>query len=525
MAGFKRAMIAGDPPLAAQPTDNGRFTLDDLFRRAARRRPDALALIDPANRDTFTDHAPRRLTYAEADRVASAIAARLHGMGLLEETVIGIQLPNTVESVLTFLGVLRAGMIAAPLPLLWRRAEAVSALKRVGAKALITYGRVGAFDHAELALKVGADVFGLRYVCAYGATLPDGVVGFDDLCAAGPPAPVAPPGSVVPVGPRDAISSSGRIAVITADTGGRPIARNPRGLFAAGLSVLLEGGIRPDAIILSAIAPSSFAGISLTILPWLVSGGTLVLHHALDLDVLAQQWSEQACDTLILPEQVVFALAEAGALADRSVTAHAVWRAPEHLAESRSWSAEGAALVDVAVFGETALRAARRGADGRPAALVCGAIVAPDGGPSTVQIAEMACTEAGTVAFRGAMVPPLPPVSERGASPGPAPGEFVDTGYPCRIDRNGHSMVVTGPPAGVVGVGGYRFLMRDLQDIVERIDNGARLAVLPDPVLGQRLVGSARNRTAVAAALSECGANPLLIAAFSDRPRATGRPR
>jgi hypothetical protein len=46
-----------------------RTTLDDLFRRAAVRHPDMPALLDPPNRESFTDGAPRRLTYAEADRV------------------------------------------------------------------------------------------------------------------------------------------------------------------------------------------------------------------------------------------------------------------------------------------------------------------------------------------------------------------------------------------------------------------------------------------------------------------------
>ncbi len=63
-------------------------------------------------------------------------------MGLSADDVIGIQLPNIIESILTILGVMRAGMIAAPLPLLWRRADAVAALGRIGVKALITCGRV-----------------------------------------------------------------------------------------------------------------------------------------------------------------------------------------------------------------------------------------------------------------------------------------------------------------------------------------------------------------------------------------------
>ena len=87
----------------------GRATLDDMFRRAAARRPRAIALMDAPNRESFTDGAPRQLTYAQADRVVSAIAGRLNRMGLQTDSVIGLQMPNTVESVLTFLGILRAG--------------------------------------------------------------------------------------------------------------------------------------------------------------------------------------------------------------------------------------------------------------------------------------------------------------------------------------------------------------------------------------------------------------------------------
>ena len=68
------------PPLS--PTERTRVTIDDIFRRHARRRPDALALIDAANRESFTDGRPHRLTYAEADRIVAAIAARLRDMGL-----------------------------------------------------------------------------------------------------------------------------------------------------------------------------------------------------------------------------------------------------------------------------------------------------------------------------------------------------------------------------------------------------------------------------------------------------------
>ena len=57
-------------------------TLDDLFKRAAVHDPDAIALSDPPNRRAFTDGAPRRLTYAQADRAISALAAKFCRAGL-----------------------------------------------------------------------------------------------------------------------------------------------------------------------------------------------------------------------------------------------------------------------------------------------------------------------------------------------------------------------------------------------------------------------------------------------------------
>jgi non-ribosomal peptide synthetase component E (peptide arylation enzyme) len=170
-------MILIDPRLRAQPTGLGeRASLDELLRRAAALRPHGLALLDPPDRERFTDGAPRHLTYAQADRAVSAIAGRLRRIGLQTDAIVAMQMANTVENVLTFLGILRAGLIAMPLPLLWRRADAVAALRRVGATALIVSGRIGAADHFALAREIAAEIFPIRYVCGYGREPPDGLV-------------------------------------------------------------------------------------------------------------------------------------------------------------------------------------------------------------------------------------------------------------------------------------------------------------------------------------------------------------
>ena len=49
-----------------------------------------------------------------------------------------------------------------------------------------------------------------------------------------------------------------------------PVARSHAELMAGGLAVLLESGIGPHAVIQSTLAPSSFAGICLSLVPWLL---------------------------------------------------------------------------------------------------------------------------------------------------------------------------------------------------------------------------------------------------------------
>ena len=93
------------------------------------------------------------------------------------------------------------------------------------------------------------------------------------------------------------------------------------------------------------------------------------------------------------------------------------------------------------------------------------------------------------------MVPrhPFPPGAERAAMRCfmPDAAGFADTGYPCRADRDSGELSITGPPPGIVSVGGYRFKLEQLQELVGRTDPDAILAALPDALAGHRLAGSA----------------------------------
>jgi non-ribosomal peptide synthetase component F len=348
-------------------------TLDDLFRRAGVRRPDALALIDPPNGETITGGAPRRLTYAEADRAISALAAKLRRLSLQTDMVVAMQLANTVDSVIALLGVLRAGMIAAPLPLLWREQEMVAALSRIGAKAIVTSSHVGLAAQSEIAMQVAAELFPIRHICGFGRDLPDGVVPLDDVFNPAPTEFYQP--SVRP-GP-----AAAHVAAITFDVTGDglvPVARSQSELIAGGLAVFREAVIAENATILSTIPAASFAGIALTLMPWLLAGGTLALHHGFDPAVFAEQSRAHEPCSVVLPGPALALLADAGLLGGHIKNILALWRAPEQLAAAVPWQRD-AALVDIASFDETGLLPARRGPDGLPAPIPHGAFVAPAG--------------------------------------------------------------------------------------------------------------------------------------------------
>src|SRR5271154_5396324 len=158
-------------------------TLDGLFQRILARQPDAPALLDPLNKSRVTGQAPRRMTFAQADRAISALAAHFVEAGLPINSVVGVQLPNTIEFILTVLAAHRAGLIVALLPQLWRQAELTAALNRTGARAIVTTAKIDGVNHADLAMNAAAEAFSIRHVCGFGDDLPEGMASLDHAVA------------------------------------------------------------------------------------------------------------------------------------------------------------------------------------------------------------------------------------------------------------------------------------------------------------------------------------------------------
>jgi AMP-binding enzyme len=492
-------------------------TLDALFQRILARKPDVLALVDPDNKMRVTGQSAKRLTFAEADRAISALAAHFVESGLPAHSVIAVQLPNTVEFALTVLAAHRAGLVVALFPLLWRQAELVAALNRTSARAIVTSSKVDGISHADLAMNAAAEAFSIRHVFGFGTDLPEGMDPLDQA--------IERPSSTV----RPVIQDGRKAAIISFDVtcdGFRAVPRTHLSLIAGGLALSLESDVEQGAIIMGAFAPSSFAGLASSIVVWLLSGGTLALHHPFDSDVLEQQTDELGCDTLIAPAPLALRLDERD-LAVRLPSLRNViglWRAPEQVASSPHWTTRHASLTDAYLFGEAGLFGARRTAeDGAPAPVKPGPHGAPRELPGSSIAGEILLTPKGTLGLRGPMVaisayaPPPQPSDSLIAQP---PRDYVDTEYAARLDRTTGAIAITAPPSGVMAVGGYRFLASDLQEWGRRLGQGALLTALPDRLSGHRLAGRAQDNARARDALLELGLNPLMVEAFRDRTSA-----
>ncbi|MGH6703491.1 MAG: AMP-binding protein [Bradyrhizobium sp.] len=486
-------------------------TLDGLFRRVLARQPDALALLDPPNKSRLTGQTPKRLTFAEADRAISALAAHFIEAGLPANSVVAVQLPNTVDFMLTVLAAHRAGLIVALVPLLWRQAELTVALSRTGARAIVTAGKIDGVDHADLAMNAAVEAFSVRHVCGFGSDLPDGMASLDQA--------IAKPSTTT----RTVTQDGRRAALISFDVtaeGFRAVPRSHLSLVAGGLAVFLESALPLGTTILSAFAPSSFAGLASSLVAWLLAGGTLALHHPFDGEVLEQQINDDGCDTLVAPAPLVMRLAEIE-MAARLPTLRrviALWRTPEQIASSALWTVPQATLTDVYLFGEAGLFGARRTADGAPAAILPGPHGAPRDIAGSSIAGETLITPHGTLALRGPMVTVAAYALPAGDPPAaPPPRDYVDTDYAARLDHSTGAICITAPPPGIMAVGGYRFLSQDLQQWTKRLGQGALLTALPDRLSGHRLAGRAQDNARARDALAELGLNPLMVEAFRDR--------
>ncbi len=107
-------------------------TLLDVVSETARQRPNHTALISKG----------RRLSYFELEKLSDAFANALVAQGVKKGDPVALLLPNSPQSVITQLGVWKAGGIAAPINPLYTELELERLLNECGAETAVVFTRI-----------------------------------------------------------------------------------------------------------------------------------------------------------------------------------------------------------------------------------------------------------------------------------------------------------------------------------------------------------------------------------------------
>ena len=154
--------------------------------------PDRLFVIDGS----------RRVTFAEAGRLAEALAAGLRALGIGAGDVVSWQLPSWIEGALLTIALDRLGAVSNPILPIYRASEVGFVLRQARSKALIVPGVFRGFDHRELAREVRAGAPGLEHVLVVRSEPLPGMRSLDDLLETPATRPLPPS----PLGPHDLAS-------------------------------------------------------------------------------------------------------------------------------------------------------------------------------------------------------------------------------------------------------------------------------------------------------------------------------
>lgn len=491
----------------------GDATFSDLFEGWTTRQPEKLALVDPPNRSGITDGEPHRLSYAQLATAVHNLVCVFRSLQLERDDVIAFQLPNTVEQVVVVLAAVECGLIVSPLPLLWREHEFRSALPLIGPKVLLTASNISGRNHADLMCTAAAENMTVRAVLSFGAVVPDGVVGLDAIFS-----------DVEITLDADASAQTGRPSANDITTicwvGGDtlkpcPVPRSHNQWIAAGMMNLLEADIDGSSVLLNPYPLTGLVPIGGFMLPWLLSGATLHLHHPFDLSVFVGQLESEAITVTALPPAVIDLLGEEGTFDANGPAASlkvlaCVWPGPVLPKDAEEHAADLLIpVIDIRTLGEMAYIARKRIAGERPAQLEHGELTYPSyrpggavlmqtrvkGGISNNSMAASLLT--GDLMVKSPMMFDafFPPVIDGVDEPVISKDSqgYVNTGLRCLLTGTSCPKIdIIRKNANIIFYGGLSISANELDQIYASYQgiSDAAAFTFDDPVMGERILAA-----------------------------------
>ena len=301
-------MILHDPAMIAAYTQRGWWgdlTIHALFdQTVAQGSPDDPCLVDPPNRQSFTDGPPARLTWAEVGRLVDRMAALLHRLGFRKDDMLCVQLPTTHEVFVAYLAALRLGVIPSPVPFQYREHELSHILDRIRPRGFLTCRRIGKHDHARMALDLARTRPFLQHVLAFGDDVPADAVdvgrSLGDAIGDGR--------EIDPALARAEVNAN-EIAFVLWTSGTestpKPVPRSHNNVLASRRLMTESADLRTGCRMLAPRLMNTVGGLSGALMPWLDRRGVLCLHQPFDAAVYLEQLRTERIEFTSTPPAIL----------------------------------------------------------------------------------------------------------------------------------------------------------------------------------------------------------------------------
>ncbi|HET7010134.1 MAG TPA: AMP-binding protein [Anaerolineales bacterium] len=448
--------------------------VQDLLHHSADTRPDSLALICDG----------QRLTYAEIERRANALAHALLARGIGRGDRVVLHLPNSVELVVGIFGVLKAGAAFVVVNVTTKPDKLAYILRNCQARALLTTPRGAELSRAHLP--------DLRWVMAVPSAVAPGpdVLSYQELLA----------GSVAERPPQVNIDLDLACLIYTSGSTGEPkgvMSDHSNVVFAVqSITSYLEN--TPDDVVID-VLPLSFDYGLYQLLMVFSFGGTLVLEKGFTFpaEILARMEKERVTGLPGVPTLYSMLLGMDLAPYDlsslRYLTNTAAALPPAHILRLRD-KFPGARLYSMYGLTETkrTLYLPVDQLDRRPDSV---GIAIPG---TEVWVEDelghrLGPGEVGELVVRGRHVMRGywgdAEATARRFRPGPLPGErLCYTGDLFRMDEDGYFYFV-GRRDDMIKSRGEKVSPKEIENVLYRLEGVLEAAVVgvPDPVLGQAI--------------------------------------
>ena len=287
----------------------GEQTLGGLFLDTAERQPTDFAVADPPNLAEVCGRAPRHWHWGELLAQVGRHAAFLHAQGLRKDDVLVVQLPNSVDMHAIYLACAISGVVVSPVPMQYRAHELAHIVATTGARTLVTAQRVGHYHAAEQLAAHQPPLSGIERLWALradgAAACPPGVLDFEAALAQSPTWDATRLRQHM----RDAGVTAHDVFTVcwTSGTEAQPkgVPRNHNEWLIVGQSVVDAGQLKTGAQQLIPFPFVNMAGVSTSLVAWLLTEGGLHHHQPFDIDVFIQQLRTHPVDYTVAAPAVL----------------------------------------------------------------------------------------------------------------------------------------------------------------------------------------------------------------------------